>query len=375
MVQAVTRWVIKPSYSDGGGLVTQGLAIFGEMGTNGWVAGGGNPTPNGACRAVRLSDGSDVWRRQVEAVVTSEIHAEGSTVFFIPTYLIEPQGAEKSWVYAVDVANGLVRWKTSVDGSGRLFLVKAEGLVLFTSKYMKPAPSTDEDIHYVASLIDKQTGAVSKSLDLGAGFPIAAIWKTQVAIVHRDRPWIDILNPTTWTTDRIYTDRQPIRDASFLGDRCYITTSADPAGPSPSIVAAVNLVTRTREWTQPYAEHVSGIQAQGQNVAVATGAYSADYKSAASISLLDSASGAAKWTVPAGTPVPLLGPVVANQLVAQIRIRPATQRTAITIGLDLNTGAESFRFELPYSIGWITDDGQNVVLSSHLDNVFAIDIT
>jgi outer membrane protein assembly factor BamB len=361
MVQAVTRWVIKPRYSDGDGLAIQGLAIFGELGTN-------DPTPNGACRAVRLSDGSDVWHCQVEAIVSSQIHAEGSTVFFIPNY--EPQqGTFKSWVYAVDVATGSVRWKTSVDGWGSEFLVMAEGLVLFTSKYMKPAPSTDEDIHYVASLIDKQTGAVRKSLDLGAGFPLAAIWNSQVAIVHRDHAWIDILNPTTWTTARIYTDQQPIRAASFLADRCYITTSAD--APGPSIVAAVNLATRTPEWTQPYGEHVSAIQAQGQNVAVAKGVY----LSAASIGLCDNASGTAKWTVPAGTAVPLLGPVVANQLVAQIRIRPAPQPTAITIGLDLDTGAESFRFELPYSIGWISDAGQNVVLSSHLYNLSAFEIT
>src|SRR5262249_46806565 len=302
MVQAVTRWVIKPSYSDSGALITQGLVIFGEQGNNGWVVGGGSPTPNGACRAVRLSDGSDAWRCPVEAIVSSEIHAEGNIVFVVPNYLIEPQGLLKSWIYAVDAATGAVRWKAPVDGRGSEFLIKPEGIVLATNKYMKPAPSTDEDIHYLASLIDKQTGAVKKSLDLGAGFPIFAVWNNQVAIVHRDRPWIDLLDPTTWTTARIYTDQQPIRDASFLGDRCYIATSAgssvQPSG--PSVVAAINLATRSLEWAKQYGEYVAAIRAEAQNLYIATGVPDA----AASISLLDNASGIAKWTVSAGTAVP-----------------------------------------------------------------------
>jgi outer membrane protein assembly factor BamB len=355
MVQAVTRWEIQPrNTSAGGGLAIQGLAIFGE---GNWR----DPKSNGACRAVQLSDASDSWRCQVEAIVVQKIYAEGSTVFFIANL---PQDTQKSWIYAVDVANGSVRWKTPVDGwAYALFLVKTEGLVLFSSKGLFPF-----DIHNVASLIDKQTGAVKKSpLALGEGSPTAAIWNNQVAIVRFGYPWIDILNPTTWTTARIYTEQHPIWRGSFLGDRCYIATGADPSTP---FIAAVNLATCTREWTQPYGEFVSAIRAQGKNVVVA-GAYG----SAASISLLDSASGAAKWTVPAGNAVPLLGPVVANQLVAQIRIAPAPPWTAITIGLDLDTGAENFRFELPRDIGWISDAGQNVVLSSHLDYLFAFDIT
>jgi hypothetical protein len=66
---------------------------------------------------------------------------------------------------------------------------------------------------------------------------------------------------------------------------------------------------------------------------------------------------------------------VAANLLAQIEIRPAEQRTAITIGLDILTGDETFRCELPFSTGWVIDAGHGMVVSSHLENIFALDLS
>jgi SpoVK/Ycf46/Vps4 family AAA+-type ATPase len=42
-----------------------------------------------------------------------------------------------------------------------------------------------------------------------------------IALVHANRPWIDMLNPTSWTTSRLYTAPQPIQTVLFDGDRCW----------------------------------------------------------------------------------------------------------------------------------------------------------
>jgi hypothetical protein len=102
--------------------------------------------------------------------------------------------------------------------------------------------------------------------------------------------------------------------------------------------------------------------------------YPAPGGSGTSISLLDAADGTVKWTVPAGSQTPVLGPVVAGNLLAQIEIRPIAQRTAITVGLDILTGAETFRCELPYSTNWVIDAGNGMIVSSHHDNVFMLDL-
>src|ERR1700694_229053 len=348
-------WVIDPNYNPGEAAVDQGLIIFGEMGKDN----------AGACRAIRLSDGTDVWRCQTPGAVMSDVHTEGGLAFFIVTFMVGPQNAMQSYMYAVDVATGLTRWRTLIEGwGGPEFLVKTEGIVLTTNKYLIPAPITDEDIHYLVLLIDKQTGAIKKSLDLGAGAIIMAIWNNQIAIIHKDRPWIDILDANAWTTSRIYTDHAGIRAACFLDDRCYISTWR-------SVVAAINLATGKQEWSQSYSDDVVWVHAQGKNVFAAM---QASDGTNGSISLLDNVNGIAIWTVSAGTSAPLLGPVVGDKLLAQIRIRPAASKTAITIGLDIATGAEVFRCEFPYSLGWISDAGQNIALSSHLDKLFALNL-
>src|SRR5262249_22600365 len=237
MLQAITRWVIKPEWTTRPAAVAQGLVLFGEVGANGWIVGGGNPTPNGGCRAVRLSDGSDVWRRPVEGIVTSPVRAEGGIAYFVATFMNAAQKTYKSLAYAVDVATGSVRWTAPADGWANDFLILMEGIVLF------PTPGD------AALLIDKQTGTFKKRLDLRPGAMVGGIWNEQIAIVYLFGPWIDILDPKTSTTTRLYTHPQPIWEVSFFGDRCYVAASSDQFG--PSVITSVNLGTGTREWSRP----------------------------------------------------------------------------------------------------------------------------
>jgi len=364
------KWTVKPAYNDGAAAVDQGLVVYGEMGAN---------DAGGACLAVRLADGANVWRCPVPATVNvmSEVHTEAGIAYFIATFLVGPgvQNKEQSYVYAVNLATGAVKWHTLVDGWAYDFLIRTEGLVAWFNKSMKPVAITDEDIHYRAVVLDKSSGAVKVDVDLGPGAITAQSRSDRIALVHANRPWIDMLDPKSWTISRLYTAPQPIQTALFYGDRCYIGISPiaeglDPTG--PSWIAAINLTTGAPDWMKLDARYVWDLSADGQNVFAAM--YPAPGESGTSISLLNAADGTIKWTVPAGSKTPVLGPVVAGSLVAQIEIRPNPQTTAITIGLDVLTGAEIFRCELPYSTNWVIDAGNGMIVSSHHDNVFMLDL-
>jgi hypothetical protein len=266
-----------------------------------------------------------------------------------------------------------VKWHTLIDGWAYDFLIRAEGLVAWFNKFMKPVAITDDEIHYRAVVLDKSSGAVKVDVDLGPGAITAQSRSDRIALVHKERPWIDMLDPKSWTVSRLYTAPQPIRIALFDGDNCYIGMGPVPSNaPGTPSIAAVNLTTGAVGWVRTSAPNVWDFRANGQSLFVAMD--SVPPGSGTSISLLDATDGTTIWTAPAGSKTPVLGPVVAGNLVAQIEIRPNPHTTAITVGLDVLTGTEIFRCELPYSTNWVIDAGNGMIVSSHYENVFMLDL-
>jgi outer membrane protein assembly factor BamB len=366
MSQAITpKWVKDVHYCENQGALSSNVLIFGVMGT---------AQESGAVQAVRLRDGSDVWSLQTVGSAMSVVLVEGGLAYATAIFSVTTAGVrqEKVSIYAIDVATGLPRWRVVLDGWAKMLLLKTEGLIAFASREMTPAPHDDNDIHFFATLLDKQTGVTKDVLDLGPGFPVAAVWNNQIAIVHHNRPWIDILDPATWTLSRKYTAPQPIQQACFEDGRCYAALSAEFEGASTLI--SVDLATGAPGWSQPQNMRIVDLLAQGRNLVMSARPTPGDTGTPHFISLMDIDSGIPMWTSPAGTAAPQIGPIIGGKAIAQLRYRPAKVTTAVTVAYDLETGAEIFHCEFPYSAGWTLDAGDGVLVSSHLDKLFALDL-
>ncbi|QTN26505.1 PQQ-binding-like beta-propeller repeat protein [Rhodoferax sp. AJA081-3] len=352
------RWGIPIENNFGRPALSKGLVIFGQNEGN----------AAGSCRAVRLTDGTDVWRLPTASFVNGDVELHQGIVYFSGSFLSSGTHYE-SFLFAVDAATGTQRWRKRIAlwlGSNVLLWNGRVLLYGTRDSGLTPTPST-------VVTCDQQTGSDLRQIDIGSGHvTLFALWNNAVLIARKGSSDLQLLDPVSLSITIIAQLPGSIDAAAVSGDRCYTVDNAQGVGRAR--VTAVNLVTGAEIWRSTHEGFAENIFAQGDVIALGM-RREQRLDSLAQIWRVDAENGTVLWTVAAGDRKPYFGTVLRNLLFAQIRQRNDQPDSTATSALDLRDGQERLRFDHPFSAAWVVDAGGGVALASHFDFLVAIETT
>ncbi|MCZ4088708.1 outer membrane protein assembly factor BamB family protein [Sinorhizobium psoraleae] len=219
--------------------------------------------------------------------------------------------------------------------------------------------------------IDKATGSDLRQVDIGPGYPaLFALWNNMVLFARQDSNVLQLLDPATLAITTIAHLPGPVVSAALDKDRCYVTDNAQGVGQGR--LTAVRLTDGVEIWRQTYDISTETILAQGGVIALGM-RRDQGLDGQAEIWRVDHENGAVLWRINAGNRSPVLGTVMRNLLLAQIRQRDVNPDSTVTAAFDLRDGRERLRFDHPFSVAWVVDAGNGLALASHFDFLAAID--
>ncbi|MEO8378265.1 MAG: PQQ-binding-like beta-propeller repeat protein [Acidobacteriota bacterium] len=355
------KWSIPAFLSFGRPALTNGLVLFGQM--SGVSAG--QPV-SGLCRAIRLADGIEVWELPTASDVRGDVLVEGGIAYCSGFFLITPSNRRESFVFAIDALTGVQKWRTYVaEWLGDEIISWNDQLFFHGAKEM-PWESNNDIV-----VVDKATGVIRRVVPIGLGAPaLFSLWTNKILVARHDGVAVELWDPATWTATRVFTARAPIRTAILTKDRCYVVDQLDAVDVGKSRVTALHLPAGTEEWTKAFDFNCTTIFAEDKVVAIGM-----QLGASAEILRLDDVNGNVLWRYAAGNRVPVVQALMGGKLLAQVRQRPVPPGTTLTVALDLRDGRELFRHDHEFSCAWAIDAGGGVAVASHVDEVFALDVS
>lgn len=369
-LQLVPKWIVDKIFNFGKPALFNGTMILGSMGTI------GDP---GNCRAVRIADGIEVWTFPAASDIRGAVLVDKGTVYFSGISMTQPNNVQHSFLYAVDAQTGIQRWRTNIDSWLDLQLMDEQFLYFTASKDLIPGPKTSSDITYLVITVDKATGVVKSSVDIGPGLPMVFRFRNDELLMAReDFQKLQFVDPRTMQTKRTYEALAKIIDAALNGNRCYLVMGPD--SDSKYRLTALNLDHLTEEWTQVYPFKCASVFASGDVLAITVGSPAGTAAPRYFIQLLDPANGLMRWSYEAGNRVSFMGIIMRGNLLVQARFRPELMHPkdpefTLTVALDLRNGREVFRVDHPYSTGWVIDAGDDLAIANHVEYILALDTT
>ena len=318
----------------------------------------------GVCRAIRLSDGTEIWRIAAGGGgIRGNVVADESVAYFAT---IGAEGTPNSEVLAVDVSLGQQRWRIPVTGSVDDVFVLAQTVVAISVLHIPVGSGVRYEVRLLE--FDKVTGAVRRTVDFGELVPIALRRPGDGLIVARyEGNTIELIDLVTLGSAVVAVVPAPIGAAALTRSRLFVASGVNG-------LQAISVDTWQEVWWQQ-TKALCNVYGDEDNVVVAQ---SPKFDAPVEFRCFDARNGRLRWSVAEGNRLPsnTAGLFTRGKFLTQPRIRKVDTgqpEATLTVAYDVNSGREIGRLDSPFSTGWVIETGATV-LSSHWDHIFALDL-